>query len=124
MRGIIPDVVTDQTPAHDVLSYVPAELTVEEAAELRRDDPAATLSGSLQSMGVHVAAILGLRSRGAVAFDYGNNLRQQATLAGIKNAYDYPGLCARLHSAAVLRGQGSVPLGGAFRRSGGYPGHG
>jgi urocanate hydratase len=91
MRGVIPDVVTDQTPAHDVLSYVPVDLTVEEAAELRRRDPGRYTELSMHSMGVHVAAILGMQSRGAIAFDYGNNLRQQAFLSGIKNAYDYPG---------------------------------
>ena len=74
-------------------------------------------------MGRHVAAMRALQERGAVAFDYGNNIRAQAVKAGVADAFDIPGLRARVHPAAVLRRQGAVPLGGAVRRSGGHPRH-
>ena len=105
-RGIIPDVVTDQTPAHDPLSYVPVELTAEQAAGFRQEDPACYAEMASHSMAVHVAAILGLRERGAIAFDYGNNLRQQAFLAGIKNAYDYPGFVPAYVRPLFCEGKG------------------
>ncbi len=90
-RGVVPDVVTDQTPAHDALSYVPLDVSVGEAVELRSCAPDRYSEMARHSMAVHVAAILAFRERGAVAFDYGNNLRQQAYSAGIVNAFDYPG---------------------------------
>ena len=77
-RGIIPDVVTDQTPAHDVLSYVPAGLSVEQADDLRRTDAAAYQRLSMDSMARHVQAMLAFQQQGAEVFDYGNNLRQRA----------------------------------------------
>src|SRR3989454_5832537 len=78
-RGIKIDAVTDQTSAHDPLNgYVPAGLTLEEAAELRRDDPRSYINRSLLSMAEHVEAMLALKRAGAVAFDYGNNIRKQA----------------------------------------------
>ena len=82
-RGINVDVVTDQTSAHDPLNgYVPAGLTLEEAAELRQNDPARYIERSMQSMARHVEAMLELKRAGAVTFDYGNNIRKMAFDAG------------------------------------------
>ena len=90
-RGVTPDVVTDQTPAHDVLMYVPVGLDVDEAEALRRQDPDEYSNRSYASMGRHVEAMLAFQERGAVVFDYGNNLRQRALEVGVQNAFDYPG---------------------------------
>jgi urocanate hydratase len=90
-RGIVPDVVTDQTSAHDVLSYVPARLTLAAATELRTRDPAAYTEQSLDCMLRHVKAMLELKQRGAIVFDYGNNLRQRAKERGLATAFDFPG---------------------------------
>jgi len=90
-RGVTPDVVTDQTPAHDPLSYVPAGLSVQAADELRQRDPQEYGQRSMESMARHVQAMLDMQKAGAVVFDYGNNLRQRAYDAGVKNAFDYPG---------------------------------
>ncbi len=91
VRGITPDVVTDQTPAHDVLSYIPHGLTLELATALRQDDPQAYQSRSMASMARHVEAMLAFQQNGAEVFDYGNNLRQRAYDHGVKNAFDFPG---------------------------------
>jgi urocanate hydratase len=86
------DVVTDQTSAHDALNgYVPLGLSVEVAAELRRTSPDEYLSRSMASMADQVQAMLALQSRGAITFDYGNNIRAQAKEAGVANAFDFPG---------------------------------
>ena len=91
-RGVTPDVVTDQTSAHDPLGgYVPAGLSLEEAARLRAADPDDYLRRSLASIRAHCAAIVAMREAGAVAFDYGNNLRGFAREAGLENAFAYPG---------------------------------
>ncbi len=91
-RGAVPDVVTDQTSAHDALEgYVPTGLPLEEAIELRRTDPVEYVRRSVQSMAVHCRGLLDLQEAGAVAFDYGNNLRGQARDAGVDNAFDIPG---------------------------------
>ncbi len=90
-RGVTPDVVTDQTPAHDPLNYVPAGLSVQAADELRQRDPQEYRKQAMQSMARHVQAMLDMQRAGAVVFDYGNNLRQRAYDAGVKNAFDYPG---------------------------------
>jgi urocanate hydratase len=91
-RGFIPDVVTDQTSAHDELNgYVPAGLPYEEALALRKSDPEKYIYLALNSMAVHCRAILEMKQKGAVAFDYGNNLRAQAQKRGVTNAMDYPG---------------------------------
>jgi urocanate hydratase len=91
-RGFVPDIVTDQTSAHDELGgYIPAEISFEDALILRRNQPELYIERSRDSMARHVKAILELKSLGAVAFDYGNNLRGQAKLAGVENAFDYPG---------------------------------
>jgi urocanate hydratase len=90
-RGVTPDIVTDQTPAHDPLSYVPAGLSLAQADELRRADPKEYTRRSMAAMARHVQAMLELKRRGAVVFDYGNNLRQRAYDAGVKDAFSYPG---------------------------------
>lgn len=90
-RKITPDIVTDQTPAHDPLSYVPAGLSLEEAEKLRIGDPARYTEMAMESMARHVEAMLEFQRRGAVVFDYGNNLRQRAYDYGVKEAFDYPG---------------------------------
>jgi urocanate hydratase len=90
-RGITPDVLTDQTSAHDVLSYVPADLTVEEAETLRRVDPRDYERFSLATMDRHVRAMVELQSRGAITFDYGNNIRQRAYDHGFSDAFSFPG---------------------------------
>lgn len=91
-KGFIPDLVTDQTSAHDELNgYVPAGITLEEALDLRKENPKKYIDMSLQSMASHCKAILEMQKRGSIAFDYGNNLRAQAMKRGVKNAMDYPG---------------------------------
>ncbi len=90
--GIVPDFVTDQTSAHDELDgYVPNSMTYQEALNLRISDPDKYIKESFRSMTVHCQGILDLQKMGAIAFDYGNNLRGQAKKAGVKNAFDYPG---------------------------------
>jgi len=92
VRGVTPDVVTDQTSAHDPLyGYVPAGMTLAEAADLRVRDPVEYQRRSGASMARHVQAMLEFKARGSVVFDYGNNLRQRAFDAGVRNAFDYPG---------------------------------
>jgi urocanate hydratase len=91
-RGITPDVLTDQTSAHDELNgYVPNGLLYEDALRLRRDDPDDYIRRSYQAMAAHVEAMLELKRRGAKAFDYGNNIRGQAQKAGVRDAFDIPG---------------------------------
>ena len=91
-RGVTPDVVTDQTSAHDPLNgYVPAGLSVAEAAVLRESDPTDYVRRSMESMRVHCEAIVALQDAGAIAVDYGNNLRGYAQDAGFENAFAYPG---------------------------------
>jgi len=91
-RGVVPDVVTDQTSAHDPRNgYLPRGWTLDMAAEARRSDPARIERAARASMKVHVQAMLDLKARGAVVFDYGNNIRQVAFDEGLKNAFDFPG---------------------------------
>jgi len=90
-RGIIPDLVTDQTPAHDPLMYVPQRLSVSEAEGLRKTDPDRYLDLAYRSMGAHVRAMVEFVRQGAVVFDYGNNLRQRGKEAGVEDAFSYPG---------------------------------
>ena len=91
-RGITPDVLTDQTSAHDELNgYVPRGLPYEEALQLRKKNPEEYIRRSYESMAAHVEAMLELQKRGARAFDYGNNIRGQAQKAGVENAFDIPG---------------------------------
>ena len=91
-RGVTPDVVTDQTSAHDPLNgYVPAGLSVAEAAALRESDPSEYVRRSMDSMRAHCEAIVAMQDAGAIAVDYGNNLRGYAQDAGFENAFAYPG---------------------------------
>lgn len=91
-RGIIPDVVTDQTSAHDPLNgYVPAHMTLEEAIELRKTNPKEYIERAKASMAEHVRAMLEMKKRGAVVFEYGNNIRRQAYDAGVKEAFEILG---------------------------------
>ncbi len=106
-RGVVPDVVTDQTSAHDALAgYVPAGVTLEEALELRRTDPDRYVEMSMRSMADHCRAILAMQSKGSVAFDYGNNLRGQARDAGVENAFDYPGFVPAFIRPLFCKGKG------------------
>ena len=91
LRGVIPDVVTDQTPAHDILAYIPAGLSLHDADELRSKDQRAYERRAMESMARHVEAMLGFQQKGSEVFDYGNNLRQRALEHGVKNAFDFPG---------------------------------
>ena len=91
-RNITPDVLTDQTSAHDPLNgYVPNGMTYEQALELRESDPECYVKDAFNTMAEHMRAMLELQRRGAVAFDYGNNLRGHAQQAGVENAFDMPG---------------------------------
>ena len=106
LRGVIPDVVTDQTPAHDVLFYVPAGLNVAEADALRRSDPQEYANRSMASMARHVEAMLEFQRRGAEVFDYGNNLRQRAFDYGVQNAFDFPGFVPAYIRPLFCEGKG------------------
>ncbi len=90
-NAIIPDIVTDQTPAHDPLAYVPEGLTVGEAAVLREENPEKYTEMSMESMEKQVEAIVEMKRRGSIAFEYGNNIRKRAYDAGFKDAFEYPG---------------------------------
>lgn len=106
-RGAIPDVVTDQTSAHDPLNgYIPSGLTLEEAAELRERDPDEYIRRARASMRTQVQAMLDMRERGAVAFDYGNNIRRQAQEAGLENAFDFPGFVPAFIRPLFCEGKG------------------
>ena len=90
--GIVPDIITDQTSAHDELDgYVPNGMTYEEAVELRKSDPDKYIKESYRAMAEHCQGMLDLKEQGAIVFDYGNNLRGQAKKAGVENAFDFPG---------------------------------
>tara|TARA_B110000263_G_scaffold227122_1_gene219226 strand:- start:845 stop:2503 length:1659 start_codon:yes stop_codon:yes gene_type:complete len=90
--GIVPDMLTDQTSAHDELDgYVPNGMTYEEAVELRKSDPDKYIKESYRAMAEHCQGMLDLKEKGAIVFDYGNNLRGQAKKAGVENAFDFPG---------------------------------
>ena len=91
-RGIVPDILTDQTSAHDELNgYVPNGMTLDHALALRTANPEEYVRRSIEAMGEHVRAMLALKRMGAVTFDYGNNLRTQAKKAGVEDAFDIPG---------------------------------
>jgi len=106
LRGVIPDVVTDQTPAHDLLSYVPSGLSVEEAAQLRKADPQRYAGLAAQSIAKHVQAMLAFQKKGSEVFDYGNNIRQRAFDAGVKNAFDFPGFVPAYVRPLFCEGKG------------------
>jgi urocanate hydratase len=106
-RGVAIDVVTDQTSAHDPLNgYVPEGMTLEQAAELRGSDPVEYVKRSMASMAVHVEAMLDLKRAGAVAFDYGNNIRRRAADAGCADAFDIPGFVPEYIRPLFCEGSG------------------
>jgi urocanate hydratase len=106
-RGLTPDVVTDQTSAHDALNgYVPHGMTLAEAAVLRDRNHSEYVARAIRSIGVHVEAMLALRQRGAVTFDYGNNIRAQAAKAGVANAFEIPGFVPEYIRPLFCEGKG------------------
>ncbi|MBI4401575.1 MAG: urocanate hydratase [Nitrospirae bacterium] len=106
-RGVIPDLVTDQTSAHDPLNgYVPAGLSLEEAARLRRERPSAYVDRALDSIAVHVRAMLAFQKAGAVVFDYGNNIRTMAFQRGVSDAYAFPGFVPAYIRPLFCEGRG------------------
>src|SRR5690242_4790644 len=106
-RGLVPDVLTDQTSAHDALNgYVPHGMSLEDALALRGKNPDDYIDRAMQSMAVHVEAMLALQKQGAVTFDYGNNIRAQAQKAGIKNAFDIPGFVPEYIRPLFCEGRG------------------
>ncbi len=106
-RGVIPDLVTDQTSAHDPLDgYVPAGLSLEEADALRERDPAEYVRRSTESMRIHCEAIVSMSRKGAVAVDYGNNLRGAALDAGFQDAFEYPGFVPAYIRPLFCQGKG------------------
>jgi len=106
LRGVIPDVVTDQTSAHDPLSYVPDGMSLAAAEQLRQSDPEKYIELSLKTMAKHVEAMLGMQKQGAVVFDYGNNIRQRAFDQGVKNAFDFPGFVPAYIRPLFCEGKG------------------
>ena len=100
------DIVTDQTPAHDPLSYVPAGLSPEDAAELRLDEPDMYIRRARESMARHVDGMVAFLDRGAEVFDYGNSLRAEARLAGSTRAFDYPGFVPAYIRPLFCEGKG------------------
>jgi urocanate hydratase len=106
-RKIVPDILTDQTSAHDELNgYVPHGIAYEKALELRKTNPQEYIERAYESMAVHVQAMLELQKRGAVTFDYGNNIRAQAQKAGVKNAFDFPGFVPAYIRPLFCEGKG------------------
>jgi len=106
LRGVTPDVVTDQTPAHDIMMYIPTGLSVEEAEALRTSNPGEYTHRSMQSMARQVEAMLEFQRRGAEVFDYGNNLRQRAYDFGVKDAFDFPGFVPAYIRPLFCEGKG------------------
>jgi urocanate hydratase len=106
-RGFVPDLVTDQTSAHDPLNgYVPAGIGLEAAIALRGSDPAEYIRRASESMARHCRALLDMKARGSVVFDYGNNLRGQARAAGVADAFTYPGFVPAYIRPLFCRGRG------------------
>lgn len=105
--GIVPDMITDQTSAHDELDgYVPNGMTYEEAVELRKSDPDKYIKESYRAMAEHCQGMLDLKEKGAIVFDYGNNLRGQAKKAGVENAFDFPGFVPAYIRDLFCQGKG------------------
>ncbi|MFL6537997.1 MAG: urocanate hydratase [Chthoniobacterales bacterium] len=106
-RNIIPDLLTDQTSAHDALNgYVPNGMSLDDALALRRKNPDEYVSRSMQAMAEHLEAMLALQKLGAITFDYGNNIRTQAKKAGVENAYDIPGFVPEYIRPLFCEGKG------------------
>src|SRR6202521_2216957 len=106
-RGVVPDILTDQTSAHDPLNgYVPNGMTLSEAVELRKNDPKAYQEKSLDAIAAHVEGMLKLQKMGSITFDYGNNIRTFAFQRGVKNAYDFPGFVPAYIRPLFCEGRG------------------
>ncbi len=106
-RGIVPDLLTDQTSAHDPLNgYVPAGYTVEAAARLRASDPKQYIDRALDSIATHVRAMLDLKRAGAITFDYGNNIRRMAADRGVDDAFEIPGFVPEYIRPLFCEGRG------------------
>ena len=106
-RGIIPDILTDQTSAHDVLNgYVPMGMSFKEALDLRKSDPKKYIILSRQTIVTHVEAMLGFKEKGAITFDYGNNIRGEAKENGLTNAFDIPGFVPEFIRPLFCDGKG------------------
>jgi urocanate hydratase len=106
-RGVTPDILTDQTSAHDALTgYVPNGMSLAEAVRLRAANPDEYVARSMRAMADHVRAMLALQARGAVTFDYGNNIRAQAAAAGVENAFDIPGFVPEYVRPLFCEGKG------------------
>ncbi len=106
-RGVRPDMVTDQTSAHDALNgYVPTGMSYPQALQLRNTDPEQYVELSMQTMATHCRAMLDMKRTGSIVFDYGNNLRGQAKTAGVANAFDYPGFVLAYIRPMFCQGRG------------------
>jgi len=106
-RGIVPDLLTDQTSAHDPLvGYIPQGLSLEKAGEMRENNPKEYLKRSYSSIADHVRCMLTLKEKGAITFDYGNNLRAMAKEAGVENAFDFPGFVPAYVRPLFCEGKG------------------
>jgi urocanate hydratase len=106
-RGVVPDLLTDQTSAHDPLNgYVPNGMSYEAALALRKEDPTRYMAEARRTMGDHVRAMLALKERGAVTFDYGNNIRAEAKKVGVENAFDFPGFVPAYIRPLFCEGKG------------------
>jgi len=106
-RGVVPDLLTDQTSAHDPIGgYIPKGVSLEEAKELRQRDPETYRRRAMESIAVHVEGMLALQKMGAVTFDYGNNIRTFAFQQGVKNAYDFPGFVPAYIRPLFCEGRG------------------
>lgn len=106
-RGIVPDVLTDQTSAHDTLNgYVPAGMSYDDALKLRNNNPAEYIKRAKDSIAIHVRAMLDLKKKGAITFDYGNNIRGEAQDNGVENAFDIPGFVPEFIRPLFCDGKG------------------
>jgi urocanate hydratase len=106
-RDLVPDILTDQTSAHDALNgYVPNDMSLEEALALRASDPEKYIGHAMRSMATHVEAMLALQKKGAITFDYGNNIRTQAKKAGVENAFEIPGFVPEYIRPLFCEGKG------------------
>ncbi|MCB0377768.1 MAG: urocanate hydratase [Bdellovibrionales bacterium] len=106
-KKFVPDILTDQTSAHDPLvGYIPEGFNLKQAAELRERDPKKYVEHSMQSMGKHVQGMLALQKMGAITFDYGNNIRAQAKEVGVENAFDFPGFVPAYIRPLFCKGSG------------------
>lgn len=114
-RGIVPDVLTDQTSAHDTLNgYVPMGISLEDAKILRKNDPEEYIKRAKHTIVKHVQAMLEFQKLGSITFDYGNNIRGEAKENGVNNAFDFPGFVPAYIRPLFCDGKRSIPLGCAF----------